>query len=104
MNFSDTKCWYLPFFVTKQDKAKVGFDGDATFKGVVLNDAVHSGINSLNDLVVVLTRFRVGSHACTADLSKCFFHVAMRESQRNLFRLIWHRNNDLDLEGKVQLY
>ena len=27
----------------------------------------------------------------------------MPESQRDLFRLIWYRNNDLD-EGKVQLY
>ena len=48
---SDTKCWHLPFFVTKQDKAKVVFDGAATFKGAPLNDAVHSEINLLNGLV-----------------------------------------------------
>ena len=71
---SDTKCWYLPFFVTKQDKARVVFDEAATFKGAVED-----------------------------DLSKCFFQVAMRESQRDLFRLIWYRNNDLD-KRKVQLY
>ena len=70
---SDTKCWYLPFFVTKQDKARVVFEGAATFKGVTLNDAVHSKINLLNGVVEVLTRFRVGRYACTADLSKCFF-------------------------------
>ena len=54
---SDNKCWYLPFFVTKQDIASVAFDGAATFKGATLNDAVHFGINLLNDLVEVLTRF-----------------------------------------------
>ena len=58
---SDTKCWYLPFFVTEQDKARIAFDGAATFKGATLNDAVHSGINLLNSLAEVLTRFRVGS-------------------------------------------
>ena len=100
---SDTKCWYLPFFVTKQDKARVVFDGTATFKEVALNDAVHSGINLLNNLIEVLTKFRVERHACTAYLSKCFFHVAMPESQRDLFRLIWYRNNDLD-KGKARLY
>ena len=55
--FSDTKCWYLPFFVTKQEKAREVFDGAAIFKGEALNDAVHSGINLLNGLVEVLTRF-----------------------------------------------
>ena len=79
------------------------FDGTATFKGVALNNAVHSGINLLNGLVEVLTRFPVGRYACTADLSKCFFQMAMPESQRDLFCLIWYRNNDLD-KGKVQLY
>ena len=81
-------------FATKQDKARVVFDGD---------DIVHSGINLLNGLVEVLTRFRVVRLACTADLSKCFFQVAMPESQKDLFRLVWYRNNDLD-EGKLQLY
>ena len=79
------------------------FYGAATFKGGALNDAVHSGINLLNSLVEVLTRFRVERYACTADLSKCFFQVAMPESQRDLFCLIWYRNNDLD-KGKIQLY
>ena len=59
-----------PFFVTKHDKARVVFDGAATFKGAAVNDAVHFGINLLYGLVEVLTRFRVGRYACTADLSK----------------------------------
>ena len=54
-----------------------------------------------NGLVEVLTRFREGRYACTADLSRCFFRPAAPESR--LFRLLWHRNNDSD-KGKVQLY
>ena len=54
---TDSRCWYLPFFVTKQEKSRVVFDGAATFNCTALNDAVFSGINLLNGLVDVLTQF-----------------------------------------------
>ena len=50
----------------------------------------------LNGLVEVLTRFRVGRYACTADLSKYFFQVVMPESQKDSLRLTWNRNNNLE--------
>ena len=74
--FDHDKCWYLRFFVSKQDKPRVVFDGAGTFQGLSLNDAVFPGVNSLNGLVGVLNRFRLGRFACMADLSKCFFLVA----------------------------
>ena len=95
--------WYLPFFVTKQAKSIVVFDGAATYKGVSLNDAVYPGENLLNGLVDVLTRFRLGKFACMADISKCFFQVSIPESQRNLYRLIWLKDNDL-VNGFTQIY
>ena len=76
----DTKCGYLPFFVTKQDKARVVFNGATTFKGAALNDAVCSEINLLNDLVKALIRFQVGRYTYMTDLSKSFFQAAMPES------------------------
>ena len=66
---NDSGCWYLPFFVTKKDKAIVVFDGAATFRGLSLNDAVFSGAKLLNGLIDVRTRFRIGKYACMADLS-----------------------------------
>ena len=90
------KCWYLPFFVSRQDKPRVVFDGAATFKGVSLNDGVLPGVNLLNGLVEVLTRFRLGKYACMADLSKCFFQIAMPKEQQDLFRLVWYDKNDID--------
>ena len=96
-------CWYLPFFVTKQAKSRVVFDGAATYKGVSLNDAVYPGENLLNGLVDVLTRFRLGKFACMADVSKWFFQVSIPESQRDLFRLIWFKDNDL-VNGFTQIY
>ena len=100
---ADSKCWYLPFFVTKQEKPRVVFDGAATFDGTALKDAVFPGINLLNNgLVDVLTRFRKGRYACMADLSKCFLQVSVPENQRDLFRLVWFKNNDID-EGEIHI-
>ena len=89
------KCWYLPFFVSRQDKPRVVLDGAATYNEMSLNDAVLPGLNLLNGLVEVLLRFRLGRLACMADLSKCFYQVSIPRKQRDLFRLIWYRNNDL---------
>ena len=44
----------------------------------------------------VLARFRLGNFACMADLHKLFFQIAMPEEQRDLFRIIWFKDNDLD--------
>ena len=99
----DNRSWYLPFFVTKQNKTRVVFDGAATYGGVALNDAVFAGTNLLNDLVSVLIRFRLGKFACMADLSKCYFQISLPESQQDLFRLIWYTDNDLD-RGEIQRY
>ena len=79
------------------------FDGTAKLQGSALNDAVLSGVNLLNNLVDVLTRFRVGKYACMADLSKCFFQVSLPENHRDLFRLVWFRNSDID-GGYIQLF
>ena len=74
--------------MTKKDKSRVVFDGTAKFQESALNDAVLSGVNLLNNLVDVLTKFQVGKYACMADLSKCFFQVSLPENQRDLFRLV----------------
>ena len=95
--------WYLPYFVTKLGKPRVVYDGAATFGGVFLNQAVLAGTNLLNNLVEVLTRFRLGKFACMADLSKCFFQVAVPEAQRDLFRIIWFSNGDLEA-GTPQVF
>ena len=57
----------------------------------------------LNGLVKVLTRFRLGKYACMADLSKFFFQVSMPEDQRDLFRLIWYEDNDID-RGVIKIF
>ena len=93
----------LPFFVTKQGKPRVVYDGAATVGGVCLNQAVLAGTNLLNNLVEVLVRFWFWKYACVADLSKCFFQVVVPEAQRDLLRIIWFRNSDLE-GGEPQVF
>ena len=85
----------MPFFVTKQEKSRVVYDGAATYKGMCHNHAVLPGANLLNRLTDVLTRFCLGRFACMADLSKCFFQISISEDQRDLFRLVWFMDNDI---------
>ena len=93
------------------------YDGAATFKGLSINHAALSEVNSLmsinhavlsednllNNLTQVLTRFRVGRYACMADLSKCFFQVSVPESQRDLPRVVWYRNINFE-KGEAQVF
>ena len=100
---SNKPLWYLPYFVSRQEKARVVCDGSTTVSGASLYDTVLSGTNLLNDLVEVLTRFRLSKYACMADLSKCFFQVAIPEEQRDLFRIIWCKNSDFE-GGEPQVF
>ena len=70
------------------------FDGAASFEGLSINHAVLPGVTLLNNLTNVLMRFRVGTFACMADLSKCFFQVSVPEAQRDLLRVVWYRGNN----------
>ena len=90
----DESVWYLPFFVTHSDKPRVVYDGAAEMNGLSLNSAVLAGENLLNNLVQVLTRFRLGKYACIADVSKCFFQVGIPVDQQDWFRVVWYKNND----------
>ena len=102
-NSSSGPTRYLPSFVTKQDKARVVYDGAALHRGMSLNQAVLGGANRLNNFVEVLIRFRLGRYACIANLSKCFFQVSLPRAQRDLFRIIWFKGNDID-SGKLQTF
>ena len=54
----------------------------------------------LNQLSHILSRFRVGKFAFMADITECFFQVNLAEKQRDLFRLLWIDNNDIE-QGKI---
>ena len=94
---------YPPFFVAKSAKPREVYNGAAAVQGMSLNQDAFAGENLLNTLVEVLTRFRLGKFACVAHLSKCFLQVQIPPSQRDLFRLIWFKDNDVKT-GDVQAH
>ena len=61
-DLSDNSCWYLPLSQNRISQGWFFDDGTAKFQGSALNDAVLSGVNQLNNLVEVLTGFRVGKY------------------------------------------
>ena len=95
--------WYLPYFVTSQVKKRIVYDGKAKFKGTCVNDIIMSGPDLLNPLLHVLTRFRLGKYALMSDVTKCFFQIQLPAAQRDLFRLLWFENNDVE-RGKLVSY
>ena len=95
--------WYLPYFVTSQVKKRIVYDGKAKFKGTCVNDIIMPGPDLLNPLLHVLTRFRLGKYALMSDVTKCFFQIQLPAAQRDLFRLLWFENNDVE-RGKLVSY
>ena len=69
----------------------------------MLNQLVLAGENLLNGLLEVLTLFRMGKNACVTDLSRCIFLVKIPTDPRDLFRLVWFKDNDLD-NTDTQIY
>ena len=100
---ANDQTWYLPYFVTSQVKKRIVYDGKAKFKGTCVNDIIMSGPDFLNPLLHVLTRFRLGKYALMSDVTKCFFQIQLPAAQRDLFRLLWFENNDVE-RGKLVSY
>ena len=92
--------WYLPYFVTSQAKKRIVYDGKAEFMNTCVNDIIMSGSDLLNQLVHVLTRFRMGIYALMSDVTKCFFQIQLPKEQRDLFRLLWFEDDDIE-KGKL---
>ena len=102
-DYTNDQKWYLPYFVTSQVKKRIVYDGKAKFKGTCVNDTIMSGPDLLNPLLHVLTRFRLGKYALMSDVTKCFFQIQLPAAQRDLFRLLWFENNDVE-RGKLVSY
>ena len=101
-NDAESLVWYLKYFVTSQAKKRIVYDGKAEFNGVCINDFLETGPDLLNSLADILARFRLGKYGMIVDLTKCFFQIGLPIDQRDLFRILWFENNDL--EGKVATF
>ena len=87
------KGWYLPHRpVVNRAKASTPvrpvFDAGAKFRGISINSNTDPGPNRLNDIFLVLLRFRRFQYALTADISEMFLRVRLIESDKQYFRFL----------------
>ena len=54
-----------------------------------LNDCLHPGPPSVNDLCSILVRFRQYNVAFSSDIEKAFLHVHLDEEDRDFTRFLW---------------
>lgn len=90
--------YYLPHHaVTKQDslttKVRVVFDGSApTSSGVSLNQALKKGPTIQDDLVEILSRFRLHNIVFTADITKMYRQVRVNDEDANYQLILWRQD------------
>ena len=66
----------------------VVFDCSSQYRETSINENLLSGPDLTNQLVAVLTRFRVGPAASMADIEAMFSQVKVLEKQRSLLRFL----------------
>ena len=91
--------WYLSSFITKQIKMRIVYDAKAKYRGISLNDCLYPGADCLNKLLDILLRFRENEFAFSCDIKNMFMQVGIAEKNRDLLRLLWFENHDIN--GKM---
>ena len=91
--------WFLPhhpvFYPHKPDKVRVVFDCGARHKGKSLNDQLLKGPDLMNNLVGVLSRFRMENVAIVADVEAMFHQVKVDPRDHSYLRFLWWPDGDL---------
>ena len=70
----------------KSDKVRVVYDATAKYRNYSLNDHLLKGADLLNNLVSIITRFRLGQFAVTGDIEQMFQQVRVREEDLDALR------------------
>ena len=92
----DVLVWHLPIFCVTQEtrgKYRLVFDAKAKYHGICLNDVLRPGPNLLSLLRYVLLRFREKPVGFGADIKSMFNNFMVPESQRNMLRFFWFKDN-----------
>ena len=91
-NFSN-KTNYIPHHgvvnVIKPGTVQVVSDTSAKCDNISLNDKLLPGMNYLNSLIGVLTKFRHGKYAIMGDIEKMFLQVKVIEEDLDALRFVW---------------
>ena len=84
---------YIPHYgvmnIHKPGRVRVVFDASAKYQGTSLNENLLPGIDFLNNLVSVITKFRTGKYAIIGDIDKMFHQVRVCENDIDALRFVW---------------
>ena len=107
LKVQDGKVNYVPhtgvYHPKKPGQIRVVFDCSAQFNGVILNDYLLQGPDFMNDLLVILFRFRKESVAFMTDIKSMFYQFVVAEEHRDLLRFLWWLNGDPPIKGSNRL-
>ncbi|CAH8665526.1 unnamed protein product [Schistosoma curassoni] len=103
----DAVCWYIPHHPVispkRPGKLRIVFDCAAVYQGCYLNDQLLRGPNTVNSLIGVLLRFRLGNVALAADIEEMFLQVKIPRQDRGAFRLLWWEDGDIRRTAKARV-
>ena len=83
--------------IHKPGRVRFVFDASAKCQGTSLNENLLSGIDFLNNLVNVITKFRTGKYAIIGDIDKIFHQARVCESDIDALRFIWREKPEDEL-------
>ena len=93
--------------INKPDRVRVVFDASAKINKTCLNDNLLRGIDLLNNLVPVITKFRNGKYGIIGDIEKMFHQVFVDQKDVDSLRFLWRDNPEnplLDCQMNVHLF
>ena len=80
-------------------KLRVVFDASSrTSSNVSLNDILMVGPTIQADLYITLLRFRCRKYAFTADITKMYRQILIREIDRNYQLILWRENPNMEIQ------
>lgn len=87
--------YFIPYFPLFKEtrtttKCRIVFDCAAKFHGVSLNDKILTGPKLQNDIIDVLTQFRMFSYAIMGDISEMYLQIKLDPDDRKYCRFVWN--------------
>ena len=83
---------YLPHHgvvnINKPGKIRVVFDTGATYNSASINKSLMNVPDLLNNLVGVLTRFRIGRYAIMGNIEQIFHQILVENKDRDVLRFL----------------
>ncbi|GBL93299.1 hypothetical protein AVEN_43462-1 [Araneus ventricosus] len=80
------------------------FDASSkTCRAPSLNDCLFSGPNLIEQIPLVLLRFRENAIGVTSDIKRAFLQIELREPDRDFLRFLWWENEKFKSFGIIEL-